>query len=293
MQIKSGVINVYKEAGYTSHDVVAIVRKITKTKAGHTGTLDPDACGVLPICIGRATKFASFFAGQEKTYVCEVVLGVVTDTWDMTGVVLEKRNVNVSDDDIINAVESFSFLRRGVYMQTPPMYSAVKVGGKKLYEIARKGEIIRREPRPVQIREICVREVTPKGFAMEVTCSKGTYIRSLCMDIGDMLGCGAAMGQLTRTVSGLFKIDDSVKIGTLRDAPDINKYIMQLTALLPYPILEVKPEGIKLLKNGNPIDCELAATTDCNSQYYWLSNDGHITGLYKKLENKFRLEVML
>ena len=294
MPSRTGVINICKETGYTSHDIVAIVKKITGTKAGHTGTLDPDACGVLPVCIGRATKFASFFAAEEKTYVSEVVLGVVTDTWDMTGEVLDRKEVSTDKDEIIRAVESFGFASRGVYMQVPPMYSAVKVRGKKLYELARKGETIHREPRPVEIKEIFVREFMENGFVMELTCSKGTYVRSLCMDIGEMLGCGAAMGQMTRTASGLFRIEDAVTLDDLRNADDLDGVIKPLGDLLPYPALDVLPEWVRFADNGNPIEVGMLVAPPRNAdELFWLSCNCRVVGLYKLSGNKLRPEVML
>ncbi|MCL2457064.1 MAG: tRNA pseudouridine(55) synthase TruB [Defluviitaleaceae bacterium] len=239
----TGIINVRKEKNFTSHDVVAIIRKITREKTGHTGTLDPNATGVLPICVGRATKLADYLAAQEKTYVAEIILGITTDTFDATGKILSEKKVSVGFEELKTAAESFV----GEYFQTPPMFSAIKIGGKKLYELARKGIEIERAPRLVKIfslnvfryEEICNDEKfffahenefsknfshgedgfsdsRPARFFIETTCSKGTYIRSLCADIGEKLGCGAVMGDLVRTRSGIFSLENSFSLAEIK-----------------------------------------------------------------------------
>ncbi len=210
-----GVINIHKEKGYTSHDVVAIVRKtLGRVKAGHTGTLDPNATGVLPVCVGKATKIASFLTADVKEYRAEVVLGVATDSEDLTGAVIEQSAVNFDAEQIKNVVQGFV----GEYLQTPPMYSAIKVNGKKLYELARKGEVVNREPRLMHIHSINIvaTDVQTNTFVMDVVCSKGTYIRTLCVDIGKKLSVPACMGELTRARSGSFLIDKSITLEQLK-----------------------------------------------------------------------------
>lgn len=208
-----GIINVYKEKGFTSHDVVAKLRGITgQKKIGHTGTLDPDAEGVLPVCLGKGTKLCELLAGEDKTYEAVLLLGRTTDTQDITGEVLAEKSTDaLTGEEVKDAV--FSFL--GEYGQIPPMYSALKVGGKKLYELARSGRTVERKARPVRIYEIRILELDLPRVCMSVTCAKGTYIRTLCHDIGEKLGCGGCMEQLTRTRVGRFSIEEAVTLGGL------------------------------------------------------------------------------
>ena len=203
----NGVINVYKEKGFTSFDVVAKLRGILKTKKiGHTGTLDPDATGVLPVCIGNATKLCDMLTDKNKVYRVVMQLGIVTDTLDITGKILETHDVTVKRDEVIHAVNSFV----GEISQIPPMYSAIKVNGKKLYELARQGIEIERKERKVIIEKIDIENILEdndgivKEVIMNVYCSKGTYIRTLCDDIGRKLMCGACMKELERIKSGVF-----------------------------------------------------------------------------------------
>ncbi|MCL2204226.1 MAG: tRNA pseudouridine(55) synthase TruB [Defluviitaleaceae bacterium] len=293
-----GIINVYKEKGYTSHDVVAILRKLAGAKAGHTGTLDPNAEGVLPICLGQATKLAGFFSGADKTYVAEVVPGVTTDTGDMTGTVLTQQNVCVGADAFEKAVAGFV----GEQLQTPPMYSAIKIGGKKLYELARKGETVERTPRRVLIEEIRVLSRGEGSFFIEVSCSKGTYIRSLCADIGEALGCGAAMGALTRTRSGLFFLEKATKIAELKEAAQgggLREYLIPVDAALPYPRAGVREAGLTMALNGNPLPMEMVAFpegTEAGQDKYWLcAPDERLIGLFATTPagDRLRAEVML
>ena len=204
----NGVINVNKPLGITSHDVVYRLRRLLSIKKiGHTGTLDPDADGVLPMCVGRATKVADMLTAQDKQYVAEVTLGSATDTLDKSGEVTETAEVNVTEDDIRNVAAEFV----GDIEQIPPMYSAIKINGKKLYELAREGKVTERDPRRIHIENIEVLDINlaEKKFSMRVDCSKGTYIRTLCDDIGRRLGCFAHMSALTRTRSGRFDIEES------------------------------------------------------------------------------------
>lgn len=302
---KQGVINIHKEKGYTSHDVVAIIRKITRTKTGHTGTLDPGATGVLPVCLGRATKLADYFASEDKTYIAEIVPGITTDTGDISGEILTRREANASLEELRAAALSFLYENRGDYLQVPPMYSAVKIGGKKLYELARKGQTIERPPRAVKIFEIDVFDKSGRFF-LKTTCSKGTYIRSLCADIGEALGCGAAMGELTRTRSGVFCIEDAHPLEAVRAAassPDkLDEIIRPVEKLLPYPTAFIKPEGLQRALNGNPLPMELVERIEAPAPsvakdgklMFWVTlPQGRIIGLFSQKSGTLRAEVML
>ncbi|MBP5732814.1 MAG: tRNA pseudouridine(55) synthase TruB, partial [Lachnospiraceae bacterium] len=189
----NGMIIVKKEAGFTSNDVVAKMRGICgQRKVGHTGTLDPDATGVLPVCLGNGTKLCDMLAERDKEYVTELLLGVTTDTQDISGTVLSEREVNASEEEVRAAIQSFV----GAYDQVPPMYSALKVNGKKLYELAREGKEVERKARRVAILEIEILEMKLPVVKLRVACTKGTYIRTLCHDIGEKLGCGGTMKSL-------------------------------------------------------------------------------------------------
>ena len=212
-----GVLNIYKEAGWTSFDVVAKMRGILKIKKiGHTGTLDPAATGVLPVCIGKGTKKVESFMADDKVYRAVMLLGVTTDSQDMTGEILTRSEVNHTEQDVREAIKSFI----GGYDQIPPMYSAKKVGGRKLVDMARKGIEVERKPRFVNIMDIGIDDMSLPRVTMTVTCSKGTYIRTLCHDIGQKLGCGAAMESLIRTRVGRFKIEDAVTLDDLQKLAD-------------------------------------------------------------------------
>ena len=191
----NGIVNIYKEKGYTSHDVVAVLRKVVgQKKIGHTGTLDPDATGVLPVCLGRATKVCELLTDHDKTYEALLLLGKTTDTQDISGEVLEERDPgDLTEEEVRSCIESFI----GEYDQIPPMYSALKVNGKKLYELAREGKTVERKSRKVQIHGIRILEMNLPHVRMEVDCSKGTYIRTLCHDIGEKLQVGAVWKNLS------------------------------------------------------------------------------------------------
>ena len=247
----SGVFNIYKEKGYTSSDTVSVLRKaLGYVKAGHAGTLDPQAEGVLPICIGKATKIVDYIGGG-KDYRAELKLGVTTDTDDLTGKILSESPVSVSKHDVENAANMFL----GITMQTPPMYSAVKVGGKKLYELARSGKTADRAAREINISRIDIVEYSQETHTviMDVTCSKGTYIRSLCADIGRVLNCGGCMGALTRTRSGPFTVKDSVTLEALRQftaAGRINEVLYPIEEVLKYPTVNAPSAVEKRIING-------------------------------------------
>lgn len=250
----NGIINIYKEAGFTSHDVVAKLRGILKQKKiGHTGTLDPEAVGVLPVCLGKATKVCELLTDKDKVYETVMRLGVVTDTQDMTGEVLKHTEVHVSREELETVLETF----RGDYDQIPPMYSALKVQGKKLYELAREGKVVERKPRRVEILELEILEMEPDGMHvhMRVHCSKGTYIRTLCHDIGEKLGCGAAMEKLTRTQVGVFEIQDALTLKQVEDlvkeerVDDVIRSIDSLFSMWPAGKTDAAID--RLLYNGN------------------------------------------
>lgn len=248
----NGIINIYKEAGFTSHDVVAKLRGIVKQKKiGHTGTLDPDATGVLPVCLGNATKLCDMLTDKSKEYEACMLLGVTTDTQDMSGKVLENKQVSCTQEEAREAVLSFI----GEYDQIPPMYSAIKVNGKKLYELARNGIEIERKPRRVEISHIEILECSLPEIHFRVSCSKGTYIRALCADIGDKLGCGAAMKSLIRTRVGTFVIEEAWKLSEVEKMVAEGKLLEHVIApdrvFMEYPKVKVKSVFEKALANGN------------------------------------------
>ena len=254
-----GILNVYKEAGYTSHDVVARLRGICKQKKiGHTGTLDPDAVGVLPVCLGNATKLSDMLTDRQKEYVADFRLGVTTDTQDISGRILEEREVLVSPSQVREAV--FSFL--GDSLQVPPMYSALKVGGKKLCDLARAGKEVERRPRPVTIYSIeLLREEHP-DYTIRVSCSKGTYIRTLCHDVGELLGCGGVMTGLKRTRVGEFWIEQAYALEELQklsESGELGKVLLPVEYMFrALPGFKAGREDYRALRNGNQLNFRTA-----------------------------------
>lgn len=249
-----GIINIYKEKGYTSHDVVAKLRGILQMKKiGHTGTLDPDAQGVLPVCLGKATRLCEMLTEKEKVYEAVLLLGVETDTQDTSGTVLAKYPVTVSEEQVKNVIEQF----QGEYQQIPPMYSALKVNGKKLYELAREGKVIERKARTVEIYEIVVLNIKLPRVKIQVRCSKGTYIRTLCYDIGEKLGCKGCMEELVRTRVSGFRIEEAVSLKKVEEFVangKVEEYILAVDQILKeYPAIIVQKESSHLLYNGNPL----------------------------------------
>lgn len=261
-----GIINVYKEKGFTSHDVVAKLRGILRMKKiGHTGTLDPAAEGVLPVCLGKGTRLCDMLTDKTKTYRAVLLLGQETDTQDTTGVVQAEYPVHVTEEEVRKAIVSFL----GDYMQIPPMYSALKVNGKKLYELARQGKEVELQARPVQILDIQIESIDLPRATFFVTCSKGTYIRTLCYDIGRKLGCGGCMESLLRTRVDRFELKDSLtlsQIEKLRDEGRVEEAVVPVEGVfLKLPALVTKPgDGDKLVHNGNPFPAELAEAEDCD-----------------------------
>lgn len=258
MEKLEGIIVVYKEKGCTSHDVVDKVRDIVGVKkVGHTGTLDPEAEGVLPVCIGNATKVVEYMTEKDKEYIATIKFGVVTDTQDMTGkVIAEQDDFSLDENEVTKTIMSFV----GEYMQTPPMFSAVKVKGKKLYEYARNGETVKIPARRVIIKEIEILEIGEKTAKIRVVCSKGTYIRTLCHDIGKKLKVGAAMQSLIRTRTGAFEIKDSVTVEELDKIArnkTLNAVVYKMDRVfIEYPKLNVVEASLRKLENGNKLELE-------------------------------------
>ena len=269
----NGIINVYKQKGYTSFDVVAIMRGILgQKKIGHTGTLDPDAEGVLPVCAGNATKLCDMLTDKSKEYVATFVLGIKTDTLDITGKVLEERKPKVSIEDLKASINSFV----GGYNQYPPMYSAKKINGKKLYELARDGKEVERKPVFVEIIGIETMDISYPYVTIKVSCSKGTYIRSLCEDIGAKCGELACMTSLKRTRVGNFTLDKALtldEITALRDEGKLSEAVTPTDfAFLDKKEAKIDPKFRKLLDNGNKLSPEML---DCKDV-----SDGEIVRVY-------------
>lgn len=264
----NGIINVYKEKGYTSHDVVAKLRGILKQKKiGHTGTLDPEAEGVLPVCLGKATRVCDMLTEKDKVYQAVLLLGQKTDTQDTTGTILETAEVICTKEQVQQAVQSFV----GTYAQIPPMYSALKVNGKKLCDLARAGIEVERKPREVTVFSIDIEEIDLPRVKMIVHCSKGTYIRTLCQDIGEKLGCGGCMESLLRTKVAQFALEQSFKLSEieqsvqkLRQETDIELNAEMLEGMVKktdtvfeeYPQIFAKTGFEKMLYNGNAMQPE-------------------------------------
>ncbi len=253
----NGIINVYKEQGFTSHDVVAKLRGILKFRhIGHTGTLDPMAVGVLPVCIGSATKLCDMLTDKVKVYEAECIFGRATDTLDVTGTITGEKDVHFSYDDLKKACDSLT----GDIMQLPPMYSAIKVNGKKLYEIARAGKEVEVEKRPVTVYSIDIEDTTcAEGQIIEakllITCGKGTYIRSICRDLGEILDTYGCMKTLVRKKSGSFEIADSVTLSQIEEARDegrLDEVIFPIDKVFSeYERMDTLPDFDRLLYNGN------------------------------------------
>ena len=256
----SGVINVYKEAGFTSHDVVAKLRGILhQKKIGHTGTLDPDAVGVLPVCLGKATKLVETLSGGTKTYEAVLLLGRETDTQDAGGATVEEAPVTCREEDVQAVLEEFL----GEQDQIPPMYSAKKQNGKRLYQLARNGIEVERRPSRICIDALEMLSCDLPRVKMRVTCSGGTYIRTLCHDIGRRLGCGGCMEQLLRTRVGRFAVEEAVTLDEIRKRveedtlPDILREPDSFFGDLPAVQTEAAMD--RLVHNGNPLPADASA----------------------------------
>lgn len=295
----SGMIIIHKETGYTSSDVVAKLRGILHMrKIGHTGTLDPGATGVLPVCLGSATKLCELIADRDKEYVAVCRLGVTTDTEDMSGDVLTQ----ISREEVLARIASAglspeAFIRKtvssfeGSYDQVPPMYSAIWVDGKRLYDLARKGITVERTPRRVTIHELElleIRQEDPVTLTLRVRCSKGTYIRSLCRDIGEALGCGGAMASLVRTRVGQFRIEDALTLdevsAVMHSEPEkITQYIQPVDSFFPEALSVTVPDDLlKYLENGNPLAAkELGLPDKTRGQLRMYDAAGRFYALYE------------
>ena len=276
-----GVINVYKEAGFTSHDVVARLRGICKQKKiGHTGTLDPDAVGVLPVCLGNATRLCDMLTDRTKEYVASFRLGIVTDTQDLSGKVLESHTPDRDPQSVRQAVSSFV----GDQLQIPPMYSALKVNGKKLYELARKGQSVERAPRKITVSSIEIIGREGGDYLLKITCSKGTYVRTLCNDIGASLGCGACMSSLRRISAGAFSVESAHSIDEVENAANEGQLVDIMlpvdTLFSALPELKVPESTANRLKTGNIIKISAA-----DGDYRVYSDSGEFL-LVGKVENE-------
>ena len=292
-----GMITVYKEKGYTSHDVVAKLRRILhQKKIGHTGTLDPDAVGVLPVCLGKGTKLCELLTDKDKTYIAVCKLGVVTDTQDMSGSILQQNKAEVTMKEVKECITSFL----GAYEQVPPMYSALKVNGRKLCDLAREGITVERKARMVRIyeAELLSFDEVEQTFSMKVHCSKGTYIRTLCHDIGIRLGCGAAMMELTRTQVAQFLLEDALtleQVEELFESGKLNDYVVPVDAMFPaYKKVYVKEEACKRLYNGNllyqqDLQEKNEKEQDADSEEMLVYDDkGRFIAIYKKENREYK-----
>ena len=249
----NGILIIDKPAGWTSHDVVAKLRGILHEKRiGHAGTLDPMATGVLPVFVGRATRAVEFAAEREKEYIAGLRLGCVTDTQDITGTILRQESVSVDRAELEEVLDRF----RGPILQIPPMYSAVKKNGRKLYELARRGEEVERQPRPVTIYELALTAQTaPAEYTLRVLCSKGTYVRTLCHDIGQALGCGGTLCSLRRTRSAGFGLEAALTMEQIVGMEDPCGALLPVDSFFSgYPALTLfEPTQEKKVRNGNPV----------------------------------------
>ena len=245
----NGIVIVDKPQGWTSQDVTARLRRVFGTRRiGHGGTLDPMATGVLPVFVGRATRAVEFFEHAEKTYETVLLLGKKTDTQDVTGTVLEERAVDVTESQVEEVLSRF----RGEIMQVPPMYSALKVNGQKLYELARKGKQVERQPRPVTVYELTLLSFENDRLSLRVRCSKGTYIRTLCEDIGEALGCLGCMEALRRTQAGEYRIEDAVALEDLLESSTPESCLRGMdTMFARYPAVKLTANQEKRCRNGN------------------------------------------
>ena len=269
-----GIVIVDKPQGWTSQDVTARLRRVFGTRRiGHGGTLDPMATGVLPVFVGRATRAVEFFEHAEKTYETVLRLGITTDTEDMTGTVLTEENVSFTEEQLQETLAAF----RGEILQVPPMYSALKVNGQKLCDLARKGKTVERQPRPITIHELTLVERGENTLRLRVRCSKGTYIRTLCKDIGEKLGCGGCMESLRRVAAGEYTIDEAVPLQTLLDTEEPEKYLRDVdTMFRNYPAVTLTANQETRCRNGNAFSVSLAPGT-----YRAYSQDGEFLMLAK------------
>ena len=255
----NGIVIIDKPQGWTSQDVTARLRRVFNTRRiGHGGTLDPMATGVLPVFVGRATRGVEFFEHAEKTYEAELRLGMTTDTEDTSGTVLTQQEVCISEAEFLDILPQF----RGEILQVPPMYSALKINGQKLVDLARKGKTVERQPRPITIHELELLEFGGDTARLRVRCSKGTYIRTLCKDIGEALGCGGCMAALRRVTAGEYTIAEAVPLQTLLDCENPDQYLRQVdTMFRNYPAVKLTAKQEKRCRNGNSFTLGIADGT--------------------------------
>lgn len=289
----NGILNIFKPKGMSSFDVVRVVKKVAKTgKVGHTGTLDPEATGVLPVCIGRATKIIDYIMDSEKVYEVTFKLGIRTTTYDLEGEVLEEKDTShLSDDNILAVIKEFI----GEYSQVPPMYSALKQNGVRLYELARKGIEVEREGRLINIYNIEDIKINNPYVSMKVTCSKGTYIRSLCYDIGEKLGVFATMTELNRSKTSVFEQSKSININDLTEE-NIEHYIVTMEdALSKYEAITVHGKYVKLLINGVRVaDNRFTKDKIINNRLYRVYDENNnFIGLGERNNAGFKIEKLL
>ena len=245
----NGIVIIDKPQGWTSQDVTARLRRVFNTRRiGHGGTLDPMATGVLPVFVGRATRGVEFFEHAEKTYETVLQLGITTDTEDTTGTVLEEKEVNITSEKVAEVLQAF----RGEILQIPPMYSALKVNGQKLCDLARKGREVERKPRPITIHELTLLETGETTLRLRVRCSKGTYIRTQCKDIGEALGCGGCMAELRRVTAGEYTIQESVPLLQLLEEQEPEKWLRNVDSMFRnYEAVTLTANQEKRCRNGN------------------------------------------
>ena len=255
----NGIVIVDKPQDWTSQDVTARLRRVFNTRRiGHGGTLDPMATGVLPVFVGRATRGVEFFEHAEKIYEATLLLGTTTDTEDVSGTVLEQKDVHISETEFLNILPRF----RGKIMQVPPMYSALKINGQKLVDLARKGKTVERKPREIEIFQLDCVEFSGNTARLRVHCSKGTYIRTLCKDIGEALGCGGCMAALRRVQAGEYTITDAVPLQELLDSAEPEKYLRAVDSMFTaYPALTLSPKQEKCCRNGAAFSIQKDAGT--------------------------------
>ena len=255
----NGIVIVDKPEGWTSQDVTARLRRVFNTRRiGHGGTLDPMATGVLPVFVGRATRGVEFFEHAEKVYETVLRPGITTDTEDITGSVLSRQPVSLTEE----AVEAVLPRFRGEIMQIPPMYSALKINGQKLCDLARKGKEVARAPRPITIHELSFLGFLNGGIQLRVRCSKGTYIRTLCKDIGEALGCGGCMQQLRRTSAGEYTIEEAVSLEALLESENPEQFLRPVDSMFrSYPRVKLTANQEKRCRNGNPFSLSVPEGT--------------------------------
>lgn len=275
----SGVIVINKHEGVTSYRIVQILRKLYSTrKVGHTGTLDPMATGVLPVLVGRAVKAADFIVAEDKEYIAEMTLGVTTDTEDITGEVLTESSDIPEEESVLEACKSFV----GDILQIPPMYSAIKIDGQKLVDMAREGIVVERKPRPVSIRSVEAEKLSEKVYRLRVVCSKGTYIRTLCADIGKKLGCGAVMSALVRKRSGAFDISHSYTLEQIENmTQEQREKIVAPTETLfgDKPFVDVNDFYAKLVRGGTELYQKKLGSDIPDGEYVRIRHKGEFIAL--------------